>query len=102
MRLVFSQKTGTKQMPITQVKNIVFRYIMTYYNRIRIYTGNPTGLPPAMYRQAASPYLLEQKAQSAQGESGFRFSFLLDTTEVVTKGLCYSSSLPRKASTSSQ
>jgi hypothetical protein len=38
---------------MTQVKSIVFRYIMTYYNRKRIYTSNPSGLPPAMYRQAA-------------------------------------------------
>lgn len=33
--------------------SIVFRYIMTYYNRQRIYTANPNGLPPAMFRQAA-------------------------------------------------
>jgi len=26
---------------------------MTYYNRERIYTANPSGLAPAMYRQAA-------------------------------------------------
>jgi transposase InsO family protein len=43
----------TERMPITQVQSIVFRYIMTYYNRQRIYTANPGGLPPAMYRQAA-------------------------------------------------
>lgn len=46
-------KIQTEQIPMAQVKSIVFRYIMTYYNRIRIYTGNPGGLPPAMYRQAA-------------------------------------------------
>lgn len=46
-------KIQTEQMPMTQIKSIVFRYIMTYYNRIRIYTGNPGGLPPATYRQAA-------------------------------------------------
>ena len=46
-------KIQTEQMPMAQVKSIVFRYIMTYYNRIRIYTGNPSGLPPALYRQAA-------------------------------------------------
>ena len=46
-------KIQTEQMPMSQVKSIVFRYIMTYYNRIRIYTSNPGGLPPAMYRQAA-------------------------------------------------
>ena len=46
-------KIHTEQMPMTQVKSIVFRYIMTYYNRVRVYTSNPGGLPPAMYRQAA-------------------------------------------------
>lgn len=45
-------KIQTEQMPMEQVKSIVFRYIMTYYNRIRIYTGNPSGLPPALYCQA--------------------------------------------------
>ena len=43
----------TERMPMTQVKSIVFRYIITYYNRQRIYTANPGGLPPVMYRQAA-------------------------------------------------
>jgi len=36
----------TERMPMAQVKSIVFRYIMTYYNRQRIYTANPGGLPP--------------------------------------------------------
>jgi len=40
-------------MPMAQGMSIVFRYIKTYYNRQRIYTANPGGLPPAMYRQAA-------------------------------------------------
>lgn len=43
----------TEKMPMEQVKSIVFRYIMTYYNRERVYTANPGGLAPAMYRQAA-------------------------------------------------
>lgn len=43
----------TERMPMAQVKSIVFRYVMTYYNRQRIYTANPGGLPPAMYRKAA-------------------------------------------------
>jgi transposase InsO family protein len=43
----------TEKMSMSQVKSIVFRYIMTYYNRERIYTANPGGLAPAMYRQAA-------------------------------------------------
>ena len=33
-----------------QVKSIVFRYVFVYYNRIRIYTSNPYGLPPVNYR----------------------------------------------------
>ena len=36
-----------------QVKTIVFRYIFVYYNRIRIYTANPMGLPPVKYREWA-------------------------------------------------
>jgi len=35
-------------MPMAQVKSIVFQYIMTYYNRQRIYTANSGGLPPAI------------------------------------------------------
>ena len=38
----------TERMPMAQVKSI-----LTYYNRQRIYTANPGGLPPAMFRQAA-------------------------------------------------
>ena len=38
---------------MARVKSIVFRYIMTYYNRQRIYTADPGGLPPAMYRHSA-------------------------------------------------
>ena len=37
-----------------QVKSIVFRYIFVYYNRIRIYTRNPMGLPPVKYREWAA------------------------------------------------
>lgn len=37
-----------------EVKSIVFRYVFVYYNRFRIYTGNPRGLPPARYRQWAT------------------------------------------------
>jgi len=33
------------------VRSIVFRYVFAYYNRVRIYTGNPTGLPPVKYRE---------------------------------------------------
>ena len=36
-----------------QVKTIVFRYIFVYYNRIRISTVNPGGLPPVAYREWA-------------------------------------------------
>lgn len=34
-----------------QVKTIIFRYIFVYYNRIRITTANPFGLPPVCYRE---------------------------------------------------
>jgi transposase InsO family protein len=33
------------------VKSIIFRYIFVYYNRIRVYSRNPMGLPPVKYRE---------------------------------------------------
>ena len=33
------------------VKTAIFRYIFIYYNRVRIYSGNAMGLPPAKYRE---------------------------------------------------
>jgi len=33
-----------------QVKTMIFRYVFVYYNRMRIYTGNPDGMPPVKYR----------------------------------------------------
>ena len=33
-----------------RVKSIIFRYIFVYYNRIRISSVNPGGLPPVAYR----------------------------------------------------
>ena len=39
-----------------QVKSIVFRYIFVYYNRIRITTVNPGGLPPVAYREWAKAH----------------------------------------------
>ncbi len=45
----------TKKMPMEQVKSIIFRYIMVYYNRQRIYTSNPGGWPPSIYRQLTLP-----------------------------------------------
>ena len=41
----------TYKMKMEQVKAIIFRYVFTYYNRMRIYTSNPDGLPPAAYRR---------------------------------------------------
>jgi transposase InsO family protein len=40
----------TYRMPIEQVKTLIFRYVFVYYNQIRIYTQNPGGLPPAVFR----------------------------------------------------
>lgn len=41
----------TYRMKMKQVKAIIFRYVFAYYNRVRIYTSNPDGLPPAAYRR---------------------------------------------------
>lgn len=42
----------TERLTKTDVKTIIFRYIMIYYNRQRIYTSNPGGMPPSVYRAA--------------------------------------------------
>ena len=39
-----------------QVKSIVFRYIFIYYNRIRISSVNPGGMPPVAYREWAKTH----------------------------------------------
>ena len=41
------------KMTREQVKSIVFRYIFVYYNRIRISSVNPGGMPPVVYREWA-------------------------------------------------
>lgn len=38
-------------IPREQVKTIIFRYVFVYYNRLRVYTSNPLGLPPVKYRE---------------------------------------------------
>lgn len=42
----------TYRMPMEQVKTLVFRYVFIYYNKLRVYTRNPGGLPPAVFRNA--------------------------------------------------
>ena len=39
-----------------QVKSIIFRYIFVYYNRIRISSVNPGGMPPVTYREWAKTH----------------------------------------------
>jgi len=50
-------RISTYRMTMEQVKTRVFRYVFTYYNQMRVYTSNPSGLPPAVYRrmQMAQP-----------------------------------------------
>lgn len=44
----------TKKMTMEEVKIAVWRYVMVYYNRLRISTVNEGGLPPSMYREMAA------------------------------------------------
>lgn len=46
-------RINTAKLPMEMVKSIIFRYIMVYYNRQRIYTANPGGWPPVCFRQLA-------------------------------------------------
>lgn len=41
----------THKMTMEAVKTAIFRYIFAYYNRKRITTTNPLGLPPAIFRE---------------------------------------------------
>lgn len=41
----------TYRMKMDDVRAIIFRYVFTYYNQVRIYTSNPDGVPPAVYRR---------------------------------------------------
>lgn len=41
----------TERYPMAYVKTVIFRYVMIYYNRQRVYTSNPGGWPPAVYRE---------------------------------------------------
>jgi transposase InsO family protein len=44
-------KINTQTMSVEQVKREVWRYVMIYYNRIRISTINKNGLPPTKFRE---------------------------------------------------
>lgn len=44
-------KIKTEKMVIEQVKTVVFRYIMNYYNRVRITTVNENGIAPSICRE---------------------------------------------------
>ena len=45
---------NTAKMKMEEVKTIVWRYVMVYYNRQRISTVNEGGLPPTIYRNMAT------------------------------------------------
>lgn len=40
----------TYTMKKDTVKSLIFRYVFIYYNQQRVYTANPGGYPPAVYR----------------------------------------------------
>ena len=50
----------TYRMTREEVKQIIFKYVFTYYNQKRIYTSNPNSLPPAANRR-----LFEEDIQCA-------------------------------------
>ena len=49
-------RISTYKLTREQVKTIIFRYIFIYYNRIRISSVNPGGLPPVAYREWAKTH----------------------------------------------
>ena len=42
------------RMKRSEVTTLIFRYVFIYYNQKRIYTSNPSGLPPTVYRKLAA------------------------------------------------
>ena len=44
-------KQERQQLLLVEIKDIIFRYIMVYYNRQRIYTSNLGSWPPAIYHE---------------------------------------------------
>lgn len=46
------------KMMMEKVKRWIFHYVFTYYNRRRVNTFNPGGLPPAAYRRLHEEQLL--------------------------------------------
>ncbi len=47
-------RINSTKMTAEQVKAVIFRYVMIYYNRKRISTVNPRGLPPSIYREKSA------------------------------------------------
>ena len=47
-------RINTAKLTVEQVKKIIFRYVMIYYNRKRISTVNPGGWPPTVYREKSA------------------------------------------------
>lgn len=39
------------RLNMEEVKTLVFRYVFVYYNRVRVYTANPGGWPPEVWRR---------------------------------------------------
>ena len=49
----------TYRMTMEEVKSAVFRYVFTYYNQVRVYTRNPNGWPPAVYRRLQEKQIIQ-------------------------------------------
>ena len=47
-------RINSTKMTAEQVKAVIFRYVMIYYNRKRISTVNPRGLHPSIYREKSA------------------------------------------------
>ena len=41
----------TYRMTMEEVKTRIFRYVFIYYNQLRVYSSNPGGWPPAVFRR---------------------------------------------------
>lgn len=55
MKKELLHRIPTYRMKMSEVKSWIFKYVFTYYNTVRIYTSDPSGLPPAEYSRMV-PY----------------------------------------------
>ena len=59
------------RMKRSEVKTLIFRYVFIYYNQKRVYTSNPSGLPPTVTENWQRSYRWRHRFYSIKNFVGF-------------------------------